>query len=1839
MVSIDGKTDLESDEEIPFSSSAATSKVEALDFEMIHLRSRADLANSWVSTHMWIRVPRSIYIVLFKAKINVLLPLGPLAILLHYITGKHGWVFFFSLVGIVPLAERIGYVTEQLAFYTGPTVGGLLNATFGNATEMIISIYALKNGMIRVVQQSLLGSILSNMLLVLGCAFFTGGIIHYQKIQVFNKSAALVNSGLLLMAVMGLMFPAVLHFTHSEIHFGKSELSLSRFSSCVMLVAYASYLFFQLRSHRNLYNPIEEEGIRDEDESDEEEAPEITHWEAIGWLAVLTVWVSVLSGYLVDAIQGASDSFNMPVAFISVILLPIVGNAAEHASAIMFAMKDKLDITLGVAIGSSTQISMFVIPFCVVVGWIMGLPMDLNFQLFETATLFITVLVVAFMLQDGTSNYFKGLMLILCYLIVAASFFVHVDPSEECATPPLRSINTMKSANVKTLDFTRQPFIEPDTHRTVKELKFTVMSPAEIMKLAEVQIYIGAYYNSGWKPIEGGLLDPRLGPASKRLICATCGGNHVECPGHFGYLALALPVYNVGYLGTVVNVLKCICKNCSGFLLKDEMRVEYLRKMRNLKDPMKKIELMKIVVKKCTALCAGNRRAECWKCGYVNGTVKKAVGMIGILHDRSKFEDVMDELRKTMAETKVSAAGLSVEAMLDPAKVFTLLKEMSDEDCEVLYLSTRPENLLITNILVPPTVIRPSVLVGGEVSNENDITVRLKQIIQSNARLTRDLFDLRLGYAPGVKRSWDELQVEVAQYINSEVRVPFTMQGGNPLNGFVQRLKGKQGRFRGNLSAKRVEYTGRSVISPDPNLKINEVGVPIEMAQILTYPERVTCHNIEKLRKCVSNGPHKYPGARSLHRDGEEFSLAITRISKNLADGLQYGDIVGRHLQDGDILLFNRQPSLHRMSFMSHRAKVMPWRTLRFNESVCNPYNADFDGDEMNIHVPQTEEARAEAALLLGVENNLCTPKNGEILVASTQDFLTSSFLITRKDTFYDRSSFSLMCSYMGSGMDPVDLPTPAVIKPVELWTGKQLFSVLVRPNANVRVYLNLTVTEKSYTSTKTEDGREIEAMCPNDGFVYFRNSVLIAGQLGKATLGNGNKNGLYSVLLRDYKPHAAAACMNRLAKLSAQWIGNHGFSIGISDVQPSGNLREEKEKIIKEGYEKCYGQIKLFNEGQLQLIPGSDAAQSLESGITSVLNNIRDQTGKLCMQKLHWRNSPLIMSQCGSKGSAINISQMVACVGQQSVGGCRAPNGFIDRSLPHFPRGVKTPAAKGFVASSFYSGLSPTEFFFHTMGGREGLVDTAVKTADTGYLSRRLTKVMEDLCVQYDKTVRNASGCILQFCYGDDGMDPAVMEGKDGAPLDLPRLFLKAKATCPAGKNEYVSPDQVSEIVRRRLSEPDMTPEAGCSAGFKTSLEEFLDEYVESFRKKHEIFMFDDDQIPAWKEKIVQNIAGVTSTQLEVFLDTCISRYHSKKIEGGTAIGIIGAQSICEPATQMTLKTFHFAGVASMNITLGVPRIKEILDAVKNIHTPIITAALECDTNEKSARVVAGRIERTSLGQIAENIQIVMTARSASIVITLDISMIQDAHLSVDANVVKESILQIRGIKLKSENIKVLDVRKLEVFPAGTDRNKLYFRLHSLKNMLPSITVRGINTVKRVVINNEKEAKTNHKKYKLFAEGRGLLEVLGTEGVDGCRTTSNDVLEVQRTLGIEAARVCIIEEIKSTMKQHGMNIDCRHMICVGDVMTYMGEVLGLTRFGAKKMEKSVIALASFEQVADHLFNGCVNGRVDAVRGVSECIIMGVPIRVGTGMFNIREGGFSGSGAHDSNVELHYGPG
>lgn len=291
---------------------------------------------------------------------------------------------------------------------------------------------------------------------------------------------------------------------------------------------------------------------------------------------------------------------------------------------------------------------------------------------------------------------------------------------------------------------------------------------------------------------------------------------------------------------------------------------------------------------------------------------------------------------------------------------------------------------------------------------------------------------------------------------------------------------------------------------------------------------------------------------------------------------------------------------------------------------------------------------------------------------------------------------------------------------------------MLVRPTSSTGVFVNMEMEEKFYT-------KKGQYLCPNDGYVCFRNSELLTGRLGKGVLGSGSKTGLFYVLCSDYSPEVAAGAMNRLAKMSARWLGTRGFSIGISDVTPDARLMREKERQVNEGNEACTRMIEQYGRGELQLMPGCTAEQTLESSVLGVLSKVREIAGNVCLDQLPRHNSPLIMALCGSKGSTINICQMIACVGQQAVGGSRIQDGFAGRALPHFRRGERTPDAKGFVGNSFFTGLTPTEFFFHTMAGREGLVDTAVKTAETGYMSRRLMKALEDLSIQASWGVRDA--------------------------------------------------------------------------------------------------------------------------------------------------------------------------------------------------------------------------------------------------------------------------------------------------------------------------------------------------------------------------------------------------------------------------------------------------------------------------------------------------------------------
>jgi len=1375
-------------------------------------------------------------------------------------------------------------------------------------------------------------------------------------------------------------------------------------------------------------------------------------------------------------------------------------------------------------------------------------------------------------------------------------------------------------------EYSKEPFVKKNPPRKVKKVTFGTMSGQEIAKAGVVQITERSLYKPLERtPLDGGILDTRLGTTNKQHgECLTCKGNIMQCSGHFGYLKLELPVFHVGYFKAIVHVLQCVCKECSGMLVRDEEKEEMLNRLRSRE---RKIEgadysYRRAMFKKLLEKC--KRAKVCHRCEATNGPVKRAGQNLKIVHEKytnNKAEQEKRELEFAEAlkyNEQLRQHLIRAQDDLNPIRVMQIFRRIADSDLRLLDLAQRPENMIITHVAIPPCCIRPSVELDGQAgSTEDDITMKLVQIFETN-NVLKTSFERGLA-VNNMMENWEFLQIQCALYINSELPgIASQYQSpGKPLRGFVQRLKGKQGRFRGNLSGKRVDFTARTVISPDPNLRIDEVGLPIYIAKSLTYPETVNRHNIAELRKLVINGDSKWPGANFVKfaNDGGQQYLKYGDRSLT-AKRLKFGDVVERHVKDGDVVLFNRQPSLHKMSIMAHRAKVMEWRTLRFNECVCAPYNADFDGDEMNIHLPQTEEARAEAINLMGVTQNLCTPKNGEILIAATQDFLTASFLLTSKEVFFDRSQVGQLAAYMSDALESVDLPDPTIIKPIEMWTGKQIFSILIRPRVSDGIFVNLEVAEKAYTKVG-------ESMCINDGYVCIQNSEIISGQLGKATLGGGNKTGLFYVLNSDYGPDIAANAMNRLAKLAARWIGIRGFSIGINDVKPSQLLEREKQNRVDLGYAKCDERIASYEKGTLDLQPGCNAEQTLEAEVLGVLSAVREAAGNACLEALPKLNSPLVMALCGSKGSTINISQMMACVGQQAVSGKRPPDGFSERSLPHFKRGEKTPAAKGFVANSFFSGLLPTEFFFHTMAGREGLVDTAVKTAETGYMSRRLMKALEDLSLGYDGTVRNSSGDIVQLEYGDDGMEPTLMEGSRSEPIDLQRLLLRTKGLIPKqGRFEKViaTIEDANVLLEKRgfkgedlpksnkdLSEEDERLPNGLQYG-KDNISQRFKQSVRKFITSPKL--------------LAENL---TEKRVDKFLKACVQKYKSKRIEPGTAVGAVGAQSIGEPGTQMTLKTFHFAGVASMNITLGVPRIKEIINATKNISTPIITAKLISDKDVKAARLVKGRMEKTTLGEICESISVVLRPSGAYLEFVLDESAISALQLDVTAESARLAILSAPKLKLKERNVMLAGKRAIHVIPPEDVKSKdgkksILNMLQTLRTAVPKVIVRGLSSVTRAVINKGGMSNSDDKdSFNLIVEGTNLLDVMAIDGVVGEQTTTNHIMEAERSLGIEAARSCIIKEINDTMKAHGMSIDSRHSMLLADVMTYKGEVLGITRFGMAKMKESVLMLASFEKTTDHLFDAALRGRTDKIDGVSECIIMGIPMPIGTGMFKLKQ--------------------
>jgi DNA-directed RNA polymerase subunit A' len=863
--------------------------------------------------------------------------------------------------------------------------------------------------------------------------------------------------------------------------------------------------------------------------------------------------------------------------------------------------------------------------------------------------------------------------------------------------------------------------------KRIGKIEFGLLSPKEIRTMSVRKIIWADTYDDDGFPYPQGLMDLNLGVIDPGLRCKTCDQKASECPGHFGHIELAKPVIHVGYTRLIRKLLRVTCRSCSRLLLSGEE----IEKVVGTEDELTGDVLSEKDIKK---------ERVCPHCGEQQYKIN--------FEKPTTFSEIMVE------------DGRKVEHKLTPADIRARLEKIPDEDLRHLGINpdvARPEWTVLTVLPVPPVTMRPSIILENGQRSEDDLTHKLVDIIRINQRFKEN----QDAGAPQliIEDLWELLQYHVTTYLDNEVAgcPPARHRSGRPLKTLSQRLKGKDGRFRGSLSGKRVNFSARTVISPDPNLSVIEVGIPLAVANEMTIPVTVTPYNIDELRHMVTLGPFRSSlsqpcGANYVIRpDKRRLRLAEGNL-ETVAEMLEPGWVVERQIRDGDIVLFNRQPSLHRMSIMAHRVKVMSGRTFRLNPAVCPPYNADFDGDEMNLHIPQTEEARAEAAILVAVEENILSPRFGGPIIGGIHDHISGIFMLTNQLQWHTKEE----ALYLLKDIPVERLSPPGKLEGGQpLWSNKQIFSTVLPRE------LNMVFRASSCQNCET-CRRET---CDRDAYVRVIDGNLESGTIDKKAIGAFDGQIVHRII-RQYGMKRAAEFIDDITHLSIRSIMMRGFSFGIDDEDLSKAEYGQIDEVLSNAVQDVQRRIRIYEDGQLEPMPGRTPEETLEMQIMQVLGKARDRTGEIAGRHLGLSNSAVVMAVSGARGSMLNLTQMAGCVGQQSVRGERIMRGYDERTLPHFKKGDRGSDAHGFITHSYKAGLNPTEFFFHAIGGREGLVDTAVRTSQSGYLQRRMINALQDLKVAYDGTVRTTGGRIIQFRYGEDGTDP--MKSSFGDPVDV---------------------------------------------------------------------------------------------------------------------------------------------------------------------------------------------------------------------------------------------------------------------------------------------------------------------------------------------------------------------------------------------------------------------------------------------------------------------------------------
>jgi len=1252
-----------------------------------------------------------------------------------------------------------------------------------------------------------------------------------------------------------------------------------------------------------------------------------------------------------------------------------------------------------------------------------------------------------------------------------------------------------------------------ETVKAVAGIKFAVWSPNEIRKYSVSEITAPETYDEDGMAVQGGLMDGRLGTLEPGQKCLTCGNTSARCPGHFGHIELAEPVLHIAFIDNIHKLLLSTCRSCSRIRISEEELKKFLE-IKSRKASYTIISRKRIPDE---ILDKAKKAKECPWCGKL------------------QYELIFTKPTIFIEKTELG------ESRLLPITIRERFSQISDADLDLLgydHTTARPEWFILQALPVPPVTVRPSIILETGIRSEDDLTHKMVDIIRVNQRLKESK---EAGTPPLIVQDLvDLLQYHTTTYFDNEVSgIPQAHhRSGRPLKTLTQRLKGKEGRFRGSLSGKRVDFSSRTVISPDPNLDLAEVGVPESIAKKLTIPEIVTDWNIEKLKKLVINGPDKFPGVNYILRpDGVKIRLDFVEDRSVIADSLEAGYLVERHLLDGDIVLFNRQPSLHQMSIMGHHVRVLPGKTFRLHPSVCPPYNADFDGDEMNLHVPQSEEARAEALLLMRVQEQLISPRFGGPIIGALRDFITGAYLLTKDDTILSTQEF---CNYAMLGDYQGKIPEPKIKnKDGSFFTGKQLFSIFLPSD------FNFVMTSKWSKGTK---GVEKD--------VVIKNGELVSGIIDKSSIGAEEPESVLHRIAKDYGNEQAKKFLNSILIIIKQYITDYGFSYGYSDLELSEKDREAILNDINETYNKVYDLTDQLNKKTLSPMRGMTREETAEALITYELGKARDRAGITANSNLSDDNAGKIMATTGARGSALNVGQMAGALGQQSRRGKRLHTGYSNRTLSHFKEYDHNPDSHGFVKSNFRDGLSTLEFFFHAMGGREGLVDTAVRTQQSGYMQRRLINALEHIRLEYDGTVRDPHGHIMQFLYGEDGID--VAKSDHGEAFNVNRL-VESQSIIDSGKK--ATKEEIDKLTKK---------------------------YTKTFSPR---------LISAVNNAL--HASQLSKGGIETVCKKGLELYDKSRVEPGQAVGIVTAQSIGEPGTQMTLRTFHTAGIAEKNVTLGLPRIIELVDARKKPATPAMDIYLDkkIKSSRESAISVARSILETSINDLVIDVE---TDHSTEIILELDSERLRSRNCTM------EDVISVLEPNKKFTQEEVKDTIILKLVEESDS-----ITVNTLLNKIRKTIVKGVPEIERVTLKEE------NGEWVIQTTGSNLIKVFEVEGIDKYNVRTNNIFEIATALGIEAARNALINELKATLENQGLEVDVRYLMLVSDLMCHKGYLQQIGRHGIAGSKDSVLARAAFEITVPTIARAAKEGEIEELKGITENVIVGSQIPIGSGTVDI----------------------